>query len=184
MTSLNVFSVMGCQTGRGHFYEGPADMYVNLISSPYNDLSESRGPQNLLKPLCLYCEVQCSSNVVFQDVKESKRIWDLLLTIMEHFQPAYIVIQHVWSVLIIFTEYFCQDWNKGFYLLQGTFLSFVPPAERERFVRWVCEWVILFSGVKGSKDGQGGLCDGCKNMFKRLIGMTLSLWFDCSSVNS
>ena len=119
-----------------------------------------------------------------QDVKESKRIWDLLLTIMEHFQPAYIVIQHVWSVLIIFTEYFCQDWNKGFYLLQGTFLSFVPPAERERFVRWVCEWVILFSGVKGSKDGQGGLCDGCKNMFKRLIGMTLSLWFDCSSVNS
>ena len=119
-----------------------------------------------------------------QDVKESKRIWDLLLTIMEHFQPAYIVIQHVWSVLIIFTEYFCQDWNKGFYLLQGIFLSFVPPAERERFVRWVCEWVILFSGVKGSKDGQGGLCDGCKNMFKRLIGMTLSLWFDCSIVNS
>ena len=100
-----------------------------------------------------------------QDVKESKRIWDLLLTIMEHFQPAYIVIQHVWSVLIIFTEYFCQDWNKGFYLLQGTFLSFVPPAGR-----WVCEWVILFSGVKGPKDGQG---------------MTLlSLWFDCSSVNS
>ena len=101
-----------------------------------------------------------------QDVKESKRIWDLLLTIMENFQPAYIVIQHVWSVLIIFTEYFCQDWNKGFFLLQGTFLSFVPPAERERFVRWVCEWVLLFSGVKGSKDGQG---------------MTLlSLWFDCS----
>ena len=105
-----------------------------------------------------------------QDVKESKRIWDLLLTIMEHFQPAFIVIQHVWSVLIIFTEYLCQDWNKGFYLHQGTFLSFVPPAERERFVRWVCEWVILFSGVKGSKDGQG---------------MTLlSLWFDCWSVNS
>ena len=119
-----------------------------------------------------------------QDVKESKRIWDLLLTIMENFQPAYIVIQHVWSVLIIFTEYLCQDWNKGFYLLQGTFLSFVPPAGRESFVRWVCEWVILFSGVKGSKDGQGGLCDGCKNMFKRLIGMTLLLWFDCSSVNS
>ena len=74
MTSLNLFSVMGCQTGRGHFYEGPADMYVNLISSPYNDLSESRGPQNLLKPLCLYCEVQCSSNVVFQDTKGSKML--------------------------------------------------------------------------------------------------------------
>ena len=57
--------------------------------------------------------------------------------------------QHVWSVLIIFTEYLCQDFVSS-------------------FVRWVCEWVILFSGVKGS-DGQG---------------MTLSLWFDCSSVNS